>query len=77
MGESQGAVGSERDDAGDAARVRLAAFAEYERNLIKERVVAGVRHAQAKGGTVDAGYVLEITRTETGSAAVLHIEPML
>lgn len=27
----------------------LAAFAEYERALIKERVVAGVRRAQAKG----------------------------
>ena len=27
----------------------LAAFAEYERNLIRERVVAGVRRAQANG----------------------------
>lgn len=27
----------------------LAAFAEYERSLIRERVVAGVRRAQAKG----------------------------
>lgn len=27
----------------------LAAFAEYERNIIKERVVAGVRRAQAAG----------------------------
>ena len=27
----------------------LAAFAEYERNLIRERVVAGVRRAQSKG----------------------------
>ena len=27
----------------------LGAFAEFERNLIRERVVAGVRRAQANG----------------------------
>jgi len=27
----------------------LGAFAEFERNLIKERVVAGLNHAKAKG----------------------------